>query len=98
MHTALRLERLLRPGEATVMVAGPRAYMTYQPLMNRRLRVVADWTLALLFPREVVSLDVLEPPRQDFQAALHVIAAGPSGATPIPGRGKREAEDHAYHR
>jgi NADH dehydrogenase len=81
------------------------AWMTHRtyhllrlPTMNRRLRVVADWTLALLFPREVVSLDVLEHPRQDFQAALHVIAAGPSGATPIPGREEREAEDHAYHR
>ena len=47
------------------------------PTMNRRLRVVSDWTLALLFPREVVSLDVLEHPRQDFQAALRVIATGP---------------------
>jgi NADH dehydrogenase len=81
------------------------AWMTHRtyhllrlPTMNRRLRVVADWTLALLFPREVVSLDVLEHPRQDFQAALHVIAAGPSGATPIPGREERKAEDHACHR
>ncbi len=64
------------------------AWMTHRtyhllklPTMNRRLRVVADWTLALLFPREVVSLDVLEHPRQDFQAALHVIATGPSRET-----------------
>jgi len=28
------------------------------PTMNRRLCVVSDWTLALLFRREVVSLDV----------------------------------------
>ena len=33
MHTALRLERLLRPGEAAVMIADPRSYMTYQPLL-----------------------------------------------------------------
>jgi hypothetical protein len=33
MHTAVRLERLLRPGEATVMVADPRSYLTYQPLL-----------------------------------------------------------------
>ena len=33
MHTALRLERLLDPGKATVMVADPRSYMTYQPLL-----------------------------------------------------------------
>ena len=164
-HTALRLERLLRPGEATVMVADPRSYMTYQsllaeevagnleprhvvlplrgilhrtqvikaavssvaharrvaclslglyraaaevygvrrrgfpawmihrtyhllklPPMNRRLRVVSGWTLALLFRREAVSLDVLEYPREDFQAALRAIASGPSHATPFPGQ------------
>jgi NADH:ubiquinone reductase (H+-translocating) len=68
------------------------------PTMNRRLRVVSDWTLALLFPREVVSLDVLEHPRQDFQAALRVIAGGPSHVTQLPSREEKEAEYHAYHR
>src|SRR6185437_9983 len=33
MHTALRLERLLRPGEATAKIADPRSYMTHQPLL-----------------------------------------------------------------
>ena len=33
MHTALRLERLLRPGEATVTIADPRSYTTCQPLL-----------------------------------------------------------------
>jgi NADH dehydrogenase FAD-containing subunit len=187
LHTALHLERLLRSGEATVMVADPRSYTTYQPLlaeaaagnleprhvvvplraaqhaywqarrlagniaavlrdgtprpyrhasagsvaslglyrgvaeiyglrmrgfpawmvhrtyyllklptMNRRLRVVADWTLALLFPREVVSLDVLEHPRQDFEAALRVIATRPSRQTSFPVREEKEDDQHAY--
>ena len=81
------------------------AWMTHRtyhllklPTMNRRLRVVSDWTLALLFPREVVSLDVLEHPRQDFQAALRVIAAGPSRQTSFPVKEKREDDRHAYHR
>ncbi len=47
MHTALRLERLLRPGEATVMVADPRSYMTYQPLL-------AETAAGNLEPRHVV--------------------------------------------
>ena len=47
MHTALRLERLLRPGEATVMVADPRSYMTYQPLL-------AEAAAGNLEPRHVV--------------------------------------------
>ena len=33
MYTARRLERLLRHGEATVTVADPRGYMTYQPFL-----------------------------------------------------------------
>jgi NADH:ubiquinone reductase (H+-translocating) len=47
MHTALRLERLLRPGEATVMVVDPRSYMTYQPLL-------AEAAAGNLEPRHVV--------------------------------------------
>ena len=42
--------------------------------------------------------DVLEHPRQDFQAALRVIAAGPSDETSLPGAEEKEAEHHAYHR
>jgi NADH dehydrogenase len=68
------------------------------PTMNRRLRVVSDWTLALLFPREVVSLDVLEHPHQDFQAALRVIATGPPHETSFPGREEKEDDHHAYPR
>jgi NADH dehydrogenase len=68
------------------------------PTMNRRLRVVSDWTLALLFPREVVSLDVLEHPRQDFEAALRVIATGPHRTTPLPAQEEKEDDPHAYRR
>lgn len=50
------------------------AHRTYHllalPTWNRRLRVVADWTLALPFPREIVSLDALEHSRDDFTAAV----------------------------
>ena len=47
MHTALCLERLLRRGEATVMVADPHPYMTYQPLL-------AEAAAGNLEPRHVV--------------------------------------------
>ncbi|MGH3283662.1 MAG: hypothetical protein ACRDPD_03075 [Streptosporangiaceae bacterium] len=66
-------------------------HLLKQPTMNRRLHVVSDWTLALLLPCEVVSLDVHEHPRQDFRAALRVIATGPSHATPSPGQEEKEA-------
>jgi len=36
------------------------------PTWNRKARVVADWTLALLFKREVVSLGSLTRPREEF--------------------------------
>lgn len=49
------------------------AHRTYHlsklPSFNRRLRVVAGWTLALMFPREIVSLEALEHAREDFTAA-----------------------------
>jgi NADH dehydrogenase len=41
-----------------------RTYHLYQlPLVSRKLRVVLDWTIALLFRRDVVELSVLGHPR-----------------------------------
>jgi NADH dehydrogenase len=39
------------------------------PTVNRKVRVVADWTLALFFRREVVSLGSLRTPREAFSTA-----------------------------
>jgi NADH dehydrogenase len=39
------------------------------PTLNRKIRVVADWTLALFFSRDVVSLGSLQKPRQEFSEA-----------------------------
>jgi len=59
-----------------VRMHGPLAWFVHRtyhlaklPTLNRRLRVLADWTLALLFPREIVSLGALEHTRADFEAA-----------------------------
>ena len=42
-----------------------RTYHLYQlPLVSRKLRVVADWTIALFFRRDIVELGVLEEPRR----------------------------------
>jgi NADH dehydrogenase len=41
-----------------------RTYHLYQlPLFSRKLRVVTDWTVALLFRRDIVELGTLEHPR-----------------------------------
>ena len=39
------------------------------PTLNRKVRVVLDWTLALFFRRDVVSLGTLQRPRQEFSEA-----------------------------
>jgi NADH dehydrogenase len=46
------------------------------PTFNRKARVVADWTLALLFRREVVSLGQLQDPRREFVFAANTGRAG----------------------
>jgi NADH:ubiquinone reductase (H+-translocating) len=48
MYTARRLERLLRPGEATVTVVDPRGYMTYQPFL-------AEAAAGTVEPRHVIA-------------------------------------------
>ncbi|MFF8384275.1 NAD(P)/FAD-dependent oxidoreductase [Streptomyces kanasensis] len=50
-----------------------RAYhLSRVPTFNRKARVLAEWTLAGLFKREIVSLGSLEHPRAEF-----ALAAGP---------------------
>jgi NADH dehydrogenase len=51
------------------------------PTFNRKARVVADWTLASLFRREVVSLGQLQDPRREFVVAANT---GRSGQLPPP--------------
>jgi NADH dehydrogenase len=51
------------------------------PTWNRRTRVVADWTLSLFFPREIVALGSLEDPHSEWR-----LASGHGGRpTPTPG-------------
>ena len=56
-------------------------HLSRVPTVNRKVRVVADWTLAAFFPREVVSLGQLQQPRREFE-----LAALPHPA-PLPGAG-----------
>jgi NADH dehydrogenase len=51
-------------------------HMSRVPTLNRKVRVVVDWTLALFLKREVVSLGQLHSPRVEFTEA----------ATPTPDR------------
>jgi NADH dehydrogenase len=44
-------------------------HLSRLPTLNRKARVTADWTLALFFKREVVSLGTLQRPREEFEQA-----------------------------
>ena len=44
-------------------------HVSRMPTFNRKVRVVADWTGALLFRREVVSLGQVQSPRSPFEEA-----------------------------
>jgi len=48
-------------------------HMTRMPTFNRKVRVVADWTLALFFQREIVSLGAFANPRAEFESATEPV-------------------------
>jgi NADH dehydrogenase len=59
-----------------IKLRGPVAWLMHRtyhvsrmPTMNRKVRVVADWTGALLFRREIVSLGQLQMPHDAFDQA-----------------------------
>jgi NADH:ubiquinone reductase (H+-translocating) len=56
-------------------------HLSRVPTLNRKVRVLADWTLAIFFPREVVSLGQLQQPRREFELAA---LPDPTRA-PLPG-------------
>jgi NADH dehydrogenase len=57
-------------------------HLSRVPTLNRKFRVVADWTLALLFRREAVALGRLTDPRREFVRAAErtPVAAGAGAA------------------
>ena len=44
-------------------------HLSRVPTVNRKVRVVMDWTLSLFFKRETISLGEIEHPREVFRAA-----------------------------
>ena len=41
-------------------------HLLYMPTWGRRVRIALDWTVALLFPRDIAQLGSLERPRESF--------------------------------
>jgi NADH:ubiquinone reductase (H+-translocating) len=59
------------------------------PSLNRKVRVVVDWTLALFLRREVVSLGQVHEPREPFtEVTLAVAANKPPGQAAGPPDGR----------
>jgi len=59
-------------------------HVSRMPTLNRKIRVILDWTLALFFRREVVALGSLQHPREEFSEAT---ATSTRGATATSTRG-----------
>ena len=53
------------------------------PTLNRKVRVLTDWTIALFFPREIVSLGAFQDPHADFRSA-----ASPGQKVPVQKKAK----------
>ncbi len=49
-------------------------HLSRVPTLNRKIRVLADWTLALFFKREIVSLGSLSVPFHEFETAANATA------------------------
>ncbi|WP_163547556.1 NAD(P)/FAD-dependent oxidoreductase [Candidatus Frankia nodulisporulans] len=61
-------------------------HLSRVPTVNRKARVMADWTLALFFRREIVSLGSFADPRREFRSVATPTpavsaSAAPSGAS-----------------
>lgn len=59
-----------------IRLRGPLAWWMHRtyhvakmPTFNRKMRIIADWTAALMFRREVVALGQLQHPRRAFERA-----------------------------
>jgi NADH dehydrogenase len=66
------------------------------PTFNRKIRVLADWTLGALTKREVVSLGAMEHPREEFYEAAKpapaaAVTAPPAGAEAAKSEEKAKA-------
>jgi NADH dehydrogenase len=69
-------------------------HLSRVPTLNRKVRVIGDWTLALFFRREVVSLGAFQDPRAEFRHAAGpapALSAGASDAGQALSGGGRDA-------
>ncbi len=46
-------------------------HLAYMPTLSRKVRIAMDWTVALLFPRDIAQLGSLERPKEPFSRAAN---------------------------
>lgn len=46
-------------------------HLVYMPTLARKVRIALDWTVALLFPRDIAQLGSLQHPREPFNRAAN---------------------------
>ena len=59
-------------------------HLTRMPTLNRKARIIVDWTLAMFFSREIVSIGALADPRREFEYAAAARARGRPPRRPGP--------------
>lgn len=81
---------------ANVKLRGPLAWFMHRtyhvgamPSLDRKARIILDWTSAMFFRRELVALGALQSPRKQFQEAAA------SGKRPAPGNKEPDATKDA---
>ncbi|MQY16208.1 NADH dehydrogenase-like protein [Streptomyces sp. RB5] len=62
------------------------------PTFNRKIRVLADWTLAMFLKREVVSLGAIQSPRDEFYEAAAPVTAAAAAKAAAPAEAKEVKE------
>jgi NADH dehydrogenase len=68
-------------------------HVTRLPTLNRKVRVIADWTVALFFRRDVAQLGSLQRPREPFVSAMAGVAET-RGPTSVPGGDRQPGGEH----
>lgn len=71
-------------------------HLAQMPTLNRKVRIVIDWTLALFFPRELVALGRLHDPRAAFRESAVRAADDPGVVADDPGEGAAPTSGRAW--
>lgn len=67
-----------------------RTYHLYaMPTLTRKVKIAADWTVALLFPRDLAQLGSLDNPREPFVRAARMRSSGRASGDPAKATDRR---------